>query len=220
MRDSADKTALESKIVEVEALNQENYTSETWEALQEALEESKAIKEKANATQKEVNEAIAALAKAIEALIEKNPVAKENIIESSTQIDGVDFDIKEGVVTVNIDSNMDWSAIEQDPNTELGADTDMLYVGIVVNKPDNAEITYVLINDGTNDEVVKLGDHAATTGNGRYYYFAVAKKGTDGIFKTITDEKPRTRVVKWYNGKKELMETQTFEVMRREVVEP
>ena len=67
----ADKSALQSAIQAAEALNQADYTEESWSALAEALEQAKAVNDQADATQEQVDTAAAALNAAMEALEER-----------------------------------------------------------------------------------------------------------------------------------------------------
>ncbi|MDO4265490.1 MAG: discoidin domain-containing protein [Eubacteriales bacterium] len=73
---TADKTKLQSKIREVttklETLKEEDYTEESWQTLMDALTDAEAVVEDENATQKEVNNALSSLAKALSGL-KKNP---------------------------------------------------------------------------------------------------------------------------------------------------
>ena len=66
-----DKSALEAAIEGAEALNEEDYTEESWAALEEALEDAKAIYEDENASQANVDAATETLEAAIAALEEK-----------------------------------------------------------------------------------------------------------------------------------------------------
>ncbi len=63
-----DKTELEALITEVEASEEEQYTTDSWAAFQAALEAAKAAAEKEQATEEEVEAAKAALQSAYEAL--------------------------------------------------------------------------------------------------------------------------------------------------------
>lgn len=69
---TVDTSALEEAIDEAETLNGEDYTEETWTALEEAKEAAEAVLADPTATQDEVDEAAAALKEAIAAL-EKAP---------------------------------------------------------------------------------------------------------------------------------------------------
>ncbi len=64
----ADKTDLNAAIETAEALNGSDYTEETWSKVTEALEKAKALQTNENATQHQVDAAVAALNTAIEGL--------------------------------------------------------------------------------------------------------------------------------------------------------
>lgn len=66
-----DKTELEALIAEVEASEEEQYTTDSWAAFQEALEAAKAADEKEQATEEEVEAAKTALQSAYEALVKR-----------------------------------------------------------------------------------------------------------------------------------------------------
>jgi len=64
-----DKTALLAKIEYAQGLNEEDYTEESWANLVAALQDALAVYEDENATQEEVDAALAALIAAINALV-------------------------------------------------------------------------------------------------------------------------------------------------------
>lgn len=66
-----DKSDLAALIEEAEKLSEEDYTTESWQALVEALEEAIIVYENPEATQEEVDEALEALQLAIDELEEK-----------------------------------------------------------------------------------------------------------------------------------------------------
>ena len=68
------KEELSALINKAEALKADDYTEESWNVLQEALENAKKMMANTEATQEEVNEVVSALSKAIDSL-EKKPVA-------------------------------------------------------------------------------------------------------------------------------------------------
>ena len=87
-----DKTALNSLIAEAEALDEESYTSDTWAALEEALEAAKAVAEDADATQEEADAARAALAEAMNALIERGDKSRlDNLIDEAEKLKEEDY---------------------------------------------------------------------------------------------------------------------------------
>lgn len=68
---TVDTSALEEAIAEAEELKEEDYTKESWKALEEELKEAEKVLEDPTATQEEVDEAAEALQEAIAALEEK-----------------------------------------------------------------------------------------------------------------------------------------------------
>ena len=69
----ADKTALEKAINDAKAIENDNYTDKTWNALQEAIVKAEAVFKNSKATQAEVNAQVTALENAIKGLVEKDP---------------------------------------------------------------------------------------------------------------------------------------------------
>ena len=69
----SDKTELQALMAEANELSETDYTAETWNALQEALEAAAAVDAEHDASQEDVDSAAAALQAAIDAL-EKAPV--------------------------------------------------------------------------------------------------------------------------------------------------
>ena len=65
-----DKTELNNAITEAEKKNESDYTSDSWEAMQEALKKAKEVSEKTDATEEEIKSATDALNTAVEALVE------------------------------------------------------------------------------------------------------------------------------------------------------
>ena len=72
----ADTSALEEAIEKAEALNEENYTPETWADVEKALEDAKAVLADPNASQEEVDLAAAALEMAMQNLTERADTAE------------------------------------------------------------------------------------------------------------------------------------------------
>ena len=82
-----DKTELAAAIAEAEVLNEDDWTPETWAALAEALEAGKAVYDKPDATQEEVDAAAAAIRAAIEDLVDKVQVVIDLIDAIEEPID-------------------------------------------------------------------------------------------------------------------------------------
>lgn len=87
LESEADKSELESKIEEAQALNEEDYTEESWALFGNALENAIQVLEDEDATQKEVNIALAELEAAMEGLTEKpeEPVVDKEELESKIE---------------------------------------------------------------------------------------------------------------------------------------
>ena len=68
-----DTTALQAAIDEAEALKSDDYTAESWDAFQEALDAAKAVLGDSEATQADVDSALDALGAAKDALVESEP---------------------------------------------------------------------------------------------------------------------------------------------------
>ena len=90
---NVDKTALENKIKEAEAIDLSKYTDETVNVFKEKLNNAKAIRDNATATQEDVNNALKALNESIAALKERpaepsvDKTALENKIKEAEAID-------------------------------------------------------------------------------------------------------------------------------------
>ena len=69
--EEADKTALEAAVSEAEALNKEDYLTDSWEVMEEKLEAAKAVLDNPLATDAEVADAAQALRDAIDALVKR-----------------------------------------------------------------------------------------------------------------------------------------------------
>ncbi|MCI8489903.1 MAG: hypothetical protein HFJ04_06615, partial [Lachnospiraceae bacterium] len=76
--DPADKTALDAAIRAAEALQEDDYTAESWAVFQEALKAAKAAAENKEADQAAVDEALDNLNKAKNALVEKDTPVTPN----------------------------------------------------------------------------------------------------------------------------------------------
>ena len=71
-----DTTALDAKLAEIKELDEKKYTADSWAALMAAVEEAKGL-DAENATQVEVDEVVAKLTKAVDALEEKVVIEPE-----------------------------------------------------------------------------------------------------------------------------------------------
>lgn len=96
----ADKAELEAAITEAEELNAEDYTEESWALLAEALEKAKAVFDKEEATQEEVDAAAAELASTkdmLEAPAFENPFT--DVAETDYFYDEVLWGAEHGIVS-------------------------------------------------------------------------------------------------------------------------
>ena len=75
-----DTAALDAKLAEIKELDEKKYTAESWAALMAAVEEAKGL-DVENATQKDVDEVVAKLTKAVEGLEEKVVIEPEKPTE-------------------------------------------------------------------------------------------------------------------------------------------
>ena len=75
-----DTAALDAKLAEIKELDEKKYTADSWAALMAAVEEAKAF-DAENATQKDVDEVVAKLTKAVEGLEEKVVIEPEKPTE-------------------------------------------------------------------------------------------------------------------------------------------
>ena len=83
-----DTAALEAAVAAAEALNPEDYTPETWKAVEDALEYAKSTLESENPAQAEVDYALEQLNAAIAALVEK--ADKEDLLLTIEMVKGLD----------------------------------------------------------------------------------------------------------------------------------
>ena len=76
----ANKTELDKAIKAAEALNEDDYTADSWKVFAQELADAYTVSRNADATQAEVDEACKALKAAREALVEKEePSVPENV---------------------------------------------------------------------------------------------------------------------------------------------
>ncbi|MFB9326058.1 glycosyl hydrolase 53 family protein [Paenibacillus aurantiacus] len=85
------KTTLAAAIEEAEALNEADWTAQTWSVLTSALENAKSIFASAKSTQTEVNEAVAALNAAIDQLSNVDKSALAALIANIGKLSGSDY---------------------------------------------------------------------------------------------------------------------------------
>ncbi|HHX69074.1 MAG TPA: silent information regulator protein Sir2 [Gallicola sp.] len=90
IKSTVDKTKLENKVKEVEKIDTSKYTAETVKALNDALAEAKEVLAKDNATQKEVDNALAKLEKARKALKIKDDKPTPSPTDPTTPTDSTE----------------------------------------------------------------------------------------------------------------------------------
>ncbi len=98
IEESADKTELQAKVEEVTALEEADYTADSWEIFAEALADAQAILENEEATQEAVDNALVALNEAIEGLeeiVEPIPLAVVVKGKDGTEVLTKEYDMSE-----------------------------------------------------------------------------------------------------------------------------
>ncbi|MCD8333808.1 MAG: FIVAR domain-containing protein [Clostridiales bacterium] len=105
---AVDTTALTAAIEQAEALTESDYTASTWAAMQTALTSAKSVLSDADATQTQVDEAIAALNSAIDAL--EAPVSEETQEELKTTVSQVSVLIQ--TLTQSGYTTESWDAVQ------------------------------------------------------------------------------------------------------------
>ncbi|WP_231687070.1 Ig-like domain-containing protein, partial [Bacillus sp. JCM 19034] len=161
-----DKTVLQEKVEDIDAENlaEPDYTEESWEELEEALTKAREVLDNEEATQKEVDEALAKLEAAYEGLkkwvpevqtVEVNepnkievtfdrPIALEELEGFTIEVDG------EEVEVTNFDIDGDKLTLTLGTNIEAGDSVTVRYVD------EEGEL------EGTNGEPVKSFEEEAT----------------------------------------------------------
>lgn len=135
-------------------------------------------------------------------------VDSNRISQYNTFVSGVTLESTEnGSATFSFGAEVDWPN-DQDPNVELGANASLIYVDLLVERP-NTDITGVLIRD----EIVPLDNEInGTLPNGRLFYFPVAQ--VDGEeYIGYSEEETWELVIQWYIGD-ELEIAETLNVTR------
>lgn len=133
----ADKTALELKISEAEALNEERYRQDTWAVLVQALEVAHQVYNDVNATQDQVDEAVLALEIAINELV---------IPTINATFRGVYYPPKFGFVITGVDGLLDAAKFSVEYNLkgkdENGNEIPVLTETTIVNIGQEAGMIY------------------------------------------------------------------------------
>ncbi len=98
-----DKSELEKAIADAEALNEDEYTSATWAALEEVLEKAGEVYEDPDALQPEVDDAVKAIRDAIAALVKRaDKTALKEAIAKAEALNGSDY------------TSATWAAVKDD----------------------------------------------------------------------------------------------------------
>ena len=162
----ADKTALNERIAEAEALDENGYTEESWAKLAEALAAAKTVAEDANAAQDAVDAAAAALADAkagLEARVTVNKDALNALIAQAEALDENGYteeswaklaEALEAAKTVS--ANPD--ATQEEVNAAGGALEKALEA---LEASGNADALTKLIEDAKKEDLSKLTDKSA-----------------------------------------------------------
>ncbi|WP_405105592.1 S-layer homology domain-containing protein [Paenibacillus sp. FSL K6-1217] len=174
-----DKTALEGKVTEAGTLNEKEYTAESWSNLEREIAEANIVLNDANATQDQVDAALAELQKALDDLIVTNGELKEiNLVgltnEGSQAIPLTpEFDPNQnknykGTVTNNV------YGVSLNPVTKYPGDTQLK---ITVNNEEYPSDKWnkLPLNEGENEIKVGVYNTAGELIN-EYIYIIVREK--------------------------------------------
>ena len=151
-RITADKTALEAKIAEADALIGTNYTGDSWDALQKILGTAKNVEAKVNAAQELVDRVLADLTEAFDNLQEVIPVSEMTAISGSqylpgTANEGPDDYILDGDSSTHWHTN--WASSD-------GSDIEKRWIGVSLKEAaEVAGIQYLPRNNGGNGAVTE-----------------------------------------------------------------
>ncbi|WP_027292188.1 glycoside hydrolase family 97 N-terminal domain-containing protein [Robinsoniella sp. KNHs210] len=102
VKPEVDKTALNDAITSAEDLAEADYTAESWEILATAVNDAKAVSGNIDATEQEVNAAIASITAAIEALVAVEPEKPDMVLDAGWEIENP----TEGNLVVNEDGSV------------------------------------------------------------------------------------------------------------------
>ena len=182
-----DKTALQAAIAAAEALNQANYTEESWAALAQALANAKAVNEKTDATQAEVDAAAQALQAAIDALVEK-PAEPERTNNANLQSDFGEQGSNGWYYGSSEWNGEDFTELEYNGSAYVGSDGLELKADFVHPAPyRNAAYKWVAAQDGeirVSGSYVKFANSADPNANG--VCFRITHVGGEQKFYGVT----------------------------------
>ncbi|XEC95745.1 S-layer homology domain-containing protein [Paenibacillus tarimensis] len=193
-----DKAALQAKVTELnnaignESLQEEDYTPESWAALEEALQAAQVVLDNPNATQAEVNEALADLEAVYGALTKWVPQPVSAVLEESNGQKQITLTFDKGVQLTSSDASTGFTIMlgdevvtiasvtvdETDPAKvilTLAEDTDLTDVDQLSVAYDNVGLNL----NGTNDTVV---DSFAITAEAPFASaLKITEPGTDTV---------------------------------------
>lgn len=150
----------------------------------------------------------------------RTKVPADRLGQFNTTVLGITLQTGEGSARFVYGEEITWPG-DQDPNVDLGADADSVYVDLLIQKPQGATAVKI------GGEIVKLEDADPPTGatsQGLLHYFPVALKGSDGTVAGLTEEKSWTLDIDWYKGSSkadfELLKLETVTVTRERYTPP
>ena len=164
-RITADKTALEAKIAEADALTGTNYTGDSWDALQKILGTAKNVAAKKNAAQELVDKVAADLTTALTGLQEVIAVSEMTAISDSqwlpgNESEGPDDYILDGNPSTHWHTN--WATSE-------GSDLAKRWIGVSLKEATEvAGIQYLPRNNGGNGAVTEYLAQYRESDNGEW----------------------------------------------------
>ncbi|MDU6936158.1 MAG: LPXTG cell wall anchor domain-containing protein, partial [Clostridium sp.] len=141
---SVDKTALENKIKEAEAIDLSKYTDETVNVFKEKLNDAKAVRDDAKATQEAVNNALQSLNDSIAGLEEKP-------VEPSVDKTALENKIKEAEA-IDLSKYTDETVNEFSEKLSIAKEVLANVASTQASKPSNPS------GDNSDGETVKTGD--------------------------------------------------------------
>ncbi|MGI6488338.1 MAG: S-layer homology domain-containing protein [Syntrophothermaceae bacterium] len=192
-----DKTALQAKVAEVADLDEDDYTEESWEVLQDALTAAQAVLANEEATQEEVDEALADLQAAIDDLKKAGePEAAEVSYTTENEITEISVEgltYGEGKFTVPVGVT-EFTFKDGDKEMKATFVDDQWTIEEVVTEPTTYTLTFT-VTDGTDAIVgaeITINEQNLTTDadgkatiileNGTYSYCVTAEG-----FEAVTD---------------------------------
>ncbi|PWM35775.1 MAG: hypothetical protein DBX66_07975 [Clostridiales bacterium] len=150
----------------------------------------------------------------------RTKVPADRLSQYNTTVEGITLQTGEGTARFAYGEEITWPG-DQDPNVDLGADADSVYVDLLIEKPQDATAVKI------GGEIVKLEDADPPTGatsQGLLHYFPVALRGSDNTVAGLTEEKSWTLDIDWYKGSSssdfQLLKLETVTVTRESYTPP